>query len=198
MRFDMALPKDGGALLDLEFDLLNFQYVSLSTGTSFLVVGEETAISAFSVLRVAFPNKYVSPYIGTGIGEHLIFPEDGIKGFDDFLTMFKHKDQVYGIAQAGILFFTVLDVRYNMYFTDLFSKNPERSSTVSFGFSFPLRDYKFKRKVITRFAQITQAGTLEAQKFLEPNTNVDKIFIYESSAVGGFEGYSKLEEIIFS
>ncbi len=196
LRTDMALLPESGVIIDLELDWLNFGYASLSTGTSFSIVGDQTSISAFSMLRIAFPNKYVSPYIGAGIGENLVFPEEGIKSFNDALGMFKNKDLVYGIAQAGLVLFTVLDIKYNLYFTGLLTDGkPEQTGLLAFGFAFPLRDYKFKRKVLTRNAQITQSGSLDSQKFLQADANVDTIAVFESSSISGFAGYNNLESL---
>ena len=196
MRFDMSFLKDRSVVLNLEFDLLNFQFVSLSTGSEFRFIGDNTEIGAFSVLRFALPNNYFSPYIGVGIGENIIFPEEPISDFNGALSLFKNKNEVYGIAQAGVILFTVLDVRYNLFLNGMLSDSPYFTDSVSFGFVFPLRPYKFKRKVITRAAEITQRGQLEASDYLEPDSNVDDVDIYESTSVGGFEGYENLVSIM--
>ncbi len=195
MRFDMSFLKDSTTVIDLEFDLFNLQYASLSVGSEFKIIGDDTKIGVYSVLRFSIPNTYFSPYIGAGIGETLAFPENGISSFGDALSMFKNKQEVYGIAQAGVLLFTVLDVKYNLFLNGMLTDSRYFSDSISFGFLFPLRDYKFKRKVITRYAQITQPGQLEASAFLEPAANVDDIEIFDSDSVGGFEGFYNLEQI---
>ena len=195
MRFDMSLLKDSSVVIDLEFDLLNFQFLSLSTGMEYRTIGDDGAMSAFSIVRLAIPSQYFSPYIGAGIGENLIFPDAGINSFNDALSMFKNKDEVYGIAQAGVMLFTVLDVRYNLYYNSMLTGSPYFTDSWAVGFSFPLRAYKFKRKVITRSAEITKPGTLDAADFLEPDSNVDDVVILESKSIGGFEGYNNLVSI---
>ena len=197
LRFDMSLLSDSTVVLDLEYDLFNCQFASLSIGSDFKIRGEETIFSPFAMFRLAIPSKYFSPYIGVGIGQIPVFPEDAVTGYQDVLNMFKDKNQLYGIAQAGVILFTVLDVRYNLFYNDMFSDSPYFSESLSFGFSFPLRSYKFKRKVITRYAQITKPGVLEASQFLEKDTNVDIVEIFTSSSVGGFEGYNILEAVTF-
>lgn len=195
LRFDMTFLKDFSMMLDLEVDLLNFNFFSWSAGSEFRIVDDDTEIAAFSVLRFMFPNKYFSPYLGVGIGVNLITPENGIHNFNDGLSMFTNKEEVYGIAQAGVLLFTVLNVRYNLYYNNMFTRAPYFTESISFGFAFPLRAYKFKRQVLTRSAQISQPGTLNAVSILEKETNVDEVEIFDSSSIGGFEGYNKLVKV---
>ena len=194
MRFDMSLVKASTIVLDLEFDLLNFQFASLSVGYDYINLEDGGQHSLFSIIRFAIPSKYFSPYLGAGIGQVIDFSADTSEGM---FAAFKNKDQLYGIAQAGVLLFTLMDVRYNLFFNNMFSSTPYFTDSLSFGFSFPLRAYKFKRIVLTRTAQITQPGVLEAASYVELDSNVDEVEIFSSSSVGGFEGYNNLVSVSF-
>ena len=195
MRMEMAILKDS-TNLDLEFDLFNLKYAVVSAGYEYRSMGDNFEQAVFSVLRFEYPNNYVTPYLGVGIGQTLVTPQGGIHGFDDVIEMFKATDRLYAIGQAGVTLFTVLDVRYNLFLNDFLSPEPYFSDSLSFGFSFPLRAYKFKRKTITRQANITKPGLLKAADFVEPDSNVDRVEVYESTSVGGFENYSNLKEVI--
>ena len=197
MRFDMSLLKDASVLIDLELDLFNFRFVSFTTGSEFRFVDDNTEFSTYAMVRFILPNDYFAPYIGAGIGENIIFPEEGIKSFNDTLSLFKNKQEVYGIAQAGVTLFTVLDVRYSLLYNNMFTKEPYFTESIAFGFTFPLRSYKFKRKVLTRYAQITKPGALEASSMLDKESNVDVVEIFSSKSVGGFEGYNKIKSVSF-
>ena len=181
-------------VVDLEFDLLNFGWASLAANTRYRVLGDDGELTLAGVFRLAIPNAYFSPYIGIGIGEILALPQNGITGFNDVLPIFTNKDEVYAVAQAGITLLTVLDVRYNLELRNLFSQRYFADS-ISFGFTFPLRSYKFKRKVLTRAARITKQGHVEAQDFIEPSVNVDDITFIDSTSIGGFEGYKNLTDV---
>ena len=191
----MAILKDS-TNLDLEFDLFNLKYAVVSAGYEYRSMGDNFEQAVFSVLRFEYPNNYVTPYLGVGIGQTLVTPQGGIHGFDDVMEMFKATDRLYAIGQAGVTLFTVLDVRYNLFLNDFLSPEPYFSDSLSFGFSFPLRAYKFKRKAITRQANITKPGLLNAADFVEPDSNVDRVEVYESTSVGGFENYSNLKEVL--
>ena len=60
-----------------------------------------------------------------------------IKDFDSVLGIFKDKNQTYAYAQAGVVLFTVIDVRYNLILNDLFNSRYFTDS-LSFGFSLLL------------------------------------------------------------
>ena len=196
LHFNLALLKDSTTVIDLELDLLNFGFVSLSGGYEYKVVGPASEHAVFSTLKFTIPNDYFQPYLGAGIAQNLVTPEAGIKGYQDVLGMFKDKNQTYAYAQAGVMLFTVLDVRYNLILNNVFGSRYFTES-VSFGFSFPLRSYKFKRKVLTQTAQITKTGAVDGATLIDPAKEipVDEVEIYRSSSVGGFTGYNKLEAI---
>lgn len=191
---DLSILKDSTTVIDCSLDLLNFGFVALTTGYEYSASKGNGSHSVFSVVKLALPNNYVQPYIGAGIGQKLVVPQNGIGGFDDVKDMLLDKNQTYAIAQAGVLLFTVIDVRYNLFLNDLF-EDKYFSDSFSVGFSFPLRAYKFKRNVITKSAKINKKGLLQASDFIEPGSNVDQLFINESSTISGFEGYSNIEEI---
>ena len=195
-NFDMSILKDTTTVIDVELDILNFGFVSFSGGYEYKVMGSEAGHAAFGTMRLSFPNEYIRPYVGVGLGQNLIVPQDGVNGYEDVLGMFTDKNQTYAYAQAGLMLFTVLDVRYNLILNDLFN-NRYFTESLSFGFSFPLRSYKFKRNVITQSAQITKAGALDGQQLLEPERKipVDSIEILGSTSVSGFAGYITLEEV---
>ena len=194
-KFDMSLLQDSSVILNLELDLLNFQFASFALGYEYQTGNGTVRNAAFSMLRLAIPSNYFSPFIGAGVGINLIVPDEGINDYNDAINMFKDKEQLYGIAQAGVILFTVLDVRYNLFYNDMFTDNPYFSQSFSFGFQFPLRAYKFKRKVLTRYAQITKPGILNGADFIDSASNVDEVEILQSASVGGFEGYEKLVDV---
>ena len=194
-HFDMSLLPDSSVVLDLELDLLNFQYASFTMGYEYKTGNGTSSQSTFSMLRFAFPNPYISPFIGAGMGVNIIWPHGGVNSFNDALGMFTHKDEFYGIAQAGIVLFTVLDVRYNLFFNNMFSDHSYFSDSISFGFSFPLRAYKFKRNVISRYAQITKQGYMNVTEFFDSGSDVDEVDILQSVSVGGFEDYSNITKV---
>ena len=196
-KFDLTFLKDMTTVVGVELDLVNFGFVSLSTGYEYRTVTFESEHAAFATLRLAIPNNYFQPYLGAGIGQNIIIPQAGIKDFDSVLGMFKDKDQTYVYAQAGVVLFTVIDVRYNLILNNVFNSRYFTES-VSFGFSFPLRSYKFKRKVLTQSAQITKPGVLEGATLIEPERKipVDEIEIYKSSSVGGFANFNSLETVM--
>lgn len=196
LRFDMSLSSDATTVIDLEIDLLNFGFISFAGGYEYRSMGSDFEQAAFGTLRLAIPNYYIQPYIGAGLGQNLLAPEAGIKGYQDVLGMFTDKNQTYAFAQAGLVLFTVLDVRYNLILNDLFNSRYFTDS-LSFGFSFPLRSYKFKRKAISQSAVITKTGLLDGPTLLEPERKipVDEIDIRNSSSVGGFTAYNTLEKV---
>ena len=195
IRFDLTFEKDMTMVVDLELDLLNFGWASLTANTRYRVVGNNDGeVALAGIFRLSVPNEYFSPYIGIGIGEILAMPQNKISGFNDILPVFTNKDEVYAVAQAGINLLTVLDIRYNLELRNLFAQRYFADS-ISFGFTFPLRSYRFKRKVLTRTAKITKTGYVQAQDFIEPEVNVDEVIIRQSSSIGGFEGYKKLKDI---
>lgn len=193
-RFDLTFEKDMVMVVDTELDLLNFGWASITSNLRYRVLDDDGEIGIAGIFRLSVPNMYFAPYIGIGIGETLLFPEEGFAGFADIPPMFKNKDSVYLVAQAGVYFLTVLDVRYNLELRNFFGERYFADS-ISFGFTFPMRSYKFKRKVITRSATITAAGAVDGASLIDPKANVDDISVQGCSSVGGFEGYTKLELI---
>ena len=192
-RFDLTFDKDMAMVVDTELDLLNFGWASLTTNARYKVSDDDGDFGIAGIFRLSIPNMYFAPYVGIGIGETLLFPEDGIAGFADVPPIFKNKDSVYLVAQAGVYLLTVIDIRYNLELQNLFGERYFTDS-LSFGFTFPLRSYKFKRKVLTRSAAITTTGAIDGAALIDPAANVDVVSV-NGSSVGGFEGYTKLEEI---
>ena len=194
LRFELSIPKDATMVLDLEFDILNSGYIAWTAGLEgrFLenyndqVLGPFNEAAYYSTIRFAFPNDYVSPYLGLGIGYSMV-PHPGTTAF--------YKEDLYGIAQLGVNLFTVLDVRYNLFLENAFMNQRHFTESVSFGFSFPLRSYRFNRKVLSRYAQITKEGELDITGFIEPKTNVDGVIILESTSVTGLENYTNIHLI---
>lgn len=193
-RVDLTFEDNMVMVMDMELDLLNFGWASVTSNTRYRVINEGGELGIAGIFRLSIPNMYFAPYIGIGIGETLLFPEEGIAGFADVPPMFKNKDSVYLVAQAGVYLLTVLDIRYNLELNNFFGERYFTDS-LSFGFSFPLRSYKFKRKVLTRSASITTAGAVDGATLIDPKANVDEVSVYGSTSVGGFEGYTKLELI---
>ncbi len=194
-RFDISILNEGGILLDTELDLLHFNYASWSIGYENKRVDSDMAHAVFSMLRFSIPNEYFSPYLGVGAGINLIFPEDGISSYEDVLPMFKNTDEIYGIAQIGASLLTILDVRYNLFLNNLLTGSPYFSDSVSIGTTFPLRSFKFKRKVLTQAAQITKEGAMNITNYIEPSAKIDNVKVLQSTSVGGFEGYDNIENI---
>ena len=199
MRLDLSMPKEFDFVFNFEFDLFNNGFIGLTTGAEYRRTKNSLndILAIYSVAKFSIPNDYFSPYLGIGIGQQGEPELEGVDGFLDMYKVFMNKDLVYGIAQVGVSLFVVLDVRYNLFLNDMFSGSPYFTDSLSFGFSFPLRSYKFKRKVLSRYAQITKPGELEASQFLDKDTNVDIVEIFSSSSVGGFEGYNNLEAVTF-
>lgn len=195
VRFDLSILEEGGRLFDLEMDVLHFKYASLSLGYENEAIHEDTTHRMFSMLRFELDNEYFAPYLGAGMGLNIIPPYDGISSFDDFLGIFKDKNQYYATAQLGVKLLTILDVRYNLVYNNVFGANPYFSENISFGTTFPIRSYKFKRKVITQEAQITKPGVMNVTNFIEPQAKVDSVTILQSSSIGGFEGFMNLEKV---
>ena len=187
MRFDMSFASNSDMAIGLEFDIFNIEYASISLGGEFRLLGETTIPGWFSMLRLAIPNKYFSLYIGAGIGQTLMSP-----GEVSLLDKFKDDEQLYLIGQMGALLFSVLDVRYNLNFEGFTSSAPYFTDSLSVGFVFPLRPYKFKRNVITRGAQISKPDGIIASDFFAPESNVDVVEAFESTSIGGFAEYNNL------
>ena len=195
VRFDLSLIENNAIEMDMEIDLLHFKFASLSLGYDNATIQGTTTHSMFSVLRFELDNRFFAPYLGAGIGMHLVPPDAGIASFDDVLGMFKDKEQLYGTAQLGVKLFTILDVRYNLIYNNMFGVSPYFTETFSFGTTFPIRSYKFKRKVVTQAAQISKPGVMNVTNFLEADSKVDSVTILQSSSVGGFEGFANLEVV---
>ena len=195
VRLDLSLLEDNGKIIDAEIDLLNFKYVSLALGYENTNISNAVSHGMFSVLRFAFDNQYFAPYLGAGIGINLLPPVDGIESFDDAIDMFKNKNQYYGTAQLGAKILTIFDVRYNLIYNNIFGVSPYFTETISFGTTFPIRNYKFKRKVITQTAQISKPGVMNVTNFIEADAKVDSVTILQSSSIGGFEGFTNLEKV---
>ena len=196
MRMDMSI-LENMTVLDLEFDLFNFHYAAVTAGYEYRSIGDSFEQAVFSVLRFEYPNNYATPYLGVGIGQTLLPPDEGIHSFGDAMNMFTQKENLYAIGQLGVTLFTVLDVRYNLFLNDFLTSERYFTDSVSFGFTFPLRAYKFKRKTLTRQANITKPGNLLGSDFIDPASNVDEIEVYESTSVGGFENYNNLVRVSF-
>jgi hypothetical protein len=194
IRFDLTFEKDMTLVVDLELDLLNFGWASLAANTRYRVIDNDGELSLAGIFRLSVPNEYFSPYLGIGIGEILASPQNKISSFNDIIPVFTNKDGVYAVAQAGVALFTVLDIRYNLELRNLFGQRYFADS-LSFGFTFPIRSYKFKRKVITRSATITKTGPVEAADFIDPSLNVDEVTVKAGDSVSGFEAYKKLKQL---
>lgn len=195
IRFDLSILPENGTVFDFEIDLLHFNYVSWSLGYENQIVSGDNLHGMFSMLRFGFSNKYFAPYLGVGIGMNLVPPDTGISNFDDTLSMFKNTNQLYGIAQLGVNLLTIFDVRYNLFYRNMIGGSPYFSDSISFGTTFPIRNYKFKRKVVTQAAQISKPGVMNLTNFLEPDLKVDSVTILQSSSIGGFEGYYNIEKV---
>lgn len=191
---NISLLKDNTTVINTDLDLFNCGFASVSTGLEYRIGGEGNSTNLFATVRVALPNNYVKPYLGIGIGQNLIFPENAIYNFDGVKNMLFDKTQTYLFAQAGVMLFTIIDVRYNLYLNTAFV-SPYFTESVSVGFSFPLRAYKFKRKVISRKAAIMKQGQIQAEQFIEPSANVDDLSVFLADSVGGFTGYTAMEEL---
>ena len=191
---NMSLLKDNSTLLNTELDIFNCGFASVSTGLDYIIRGDENKTNLFTTIRLALPNNYVKPYIGIGIGQNLVFPDQPVYNFSGVMNMLLDKNQTYFFAQAGVMLFTIIDVRYNLYLNNAFV-SPYFTEAFSVGFSFPLRAYKFKRKVISRKAAITKPGQVDAGQFIEPSANVDELSVYIADSVGGFTGYNFIEEV---
>ena len=194
IHFSMSLLEDKSIALNGELDLLHYGIFTLAGGYEYIEARSEQ--NAFATLRIAYFNNYFMPYIGAGIGQNLIVPDDGITGFDSVLDMLKDKDQTFVFAQAGINFLTVFDVRYNLILNNVFG-SPYFSEAIYFGFSYPLRPYKFKRTPVTQSAEVTKAGYLDGSTVIEKERKipVNKVDILKSTSVGGFAGLNNIEEI---
>ena len=195
VRFDLTLLEDYGRVFDFELDLLNFKYVALSLGYELQSIEDDLNHGIFSILRVKSDNEYFAPYLGLGIGLNLEAPEAGIQSFDDALGMFKNKNQYYATAQLGLRLLTIFDVRYNLFYNNMLSSSPYFSESISFGTTFPIRAYKFNRKVLSQSAQITKAGSMNVTNFIQTDSNIDSVIILQSSSIAGFEGFTKLEKV---
>jgi hypothetical protein len=195
IRFDLSILPENGTVFDFEIDLLHFNYVSWSLGYENQIVSGDNLHGMFSMLRFGFSNEYFAPYLGVGIGMNLVPPDTGISNFDDTLSMFKNTNQLYGIAQLGVNLLTIFDVRYNLFYRNMIGGSPYFSDSISFGTTFPIRNYKFKRKVITQAAQISKAGVMNVTNFIEADAKVDSVTILQSSSIGGFEGFTNLEKV---
>lgn len=185
LKVDFSLLADNSTVIDLELDLLNFKFIALSAGYEYTLKNNDMLHNLFTTLKLAIPNDYFMPYIGAGVG----FYTD----FSNFTSSFA-KENIYAIGQLGVNLFTILDVRYNLFLENAFT-TPYFRESLSFGFAFPLRAYKFKRNVLTRQAVITKPGTLEGPAMLDPSLDVDKLEIQDSKVVSGFAGYKKLEYV---
>ncbi|MBO4532919.1 MAG: CIA30 family protein [Treponema sp.] len=194
LTFDLTFEKNMTMVVDIDLDLLNFGWASLAANTRYRVLGDEGQLALAGIFRLSIPNMYFAPYIGIGIGENLALPQTSISGFNDILPIFTNKDEVYAVAQAGVSLLTVIDIRYNLELRNLFGERYFADS-LSFGFTFPLRSYKFKRKVLTRSATITKAGHIQAEDFIEPTINVDDVTVKDNNSIGGFEGYNNLKNV---
>ena len=186
MKLDLSFQKKEKVVMDLELDLLNFQFAALSAGFEYVNQYSNISFAGFSLLRFEYPNEYVSPYIAVGAGS--------IFAFNDFVNTFTD-DNVYAVAQFGVNVLTIFDVKYNLYLNN-FTTTPYFTEGISFGISFPLRSYKFKRKVLTHSAVITKTGEINGISLLDQKNDVDKVELLEASVVGGFAEYNQIENIV--
>jgi len=193
-KVDLSIKSDGIIMLGSELDLFNIGFLGLSAGYRYTSNSGEDLHGLYSSLRFAIPNQYVQPYLGIGVGQNLIFPEEGIKNFDSVKQMLLNKEEASLFAQAGILLFTVIDIRYNLVLNSVFT-DPYYSEFLSVGFAFPLRSYKFKRNVLTHKAIINKTGVLNGPDFIEAVSDVDRLELLDSYSVGGFADYKGIEEI---
>ncbi len=195
VKFDLSLLPDNGKVFDFEIDLLHFKYAAWSLGYENQSINGANTSGVFSLLRFGFSNEYFAPYISGGVGMDLIPPDSGLASFDDALNMFKDTNRIYGVAQLGVNFLTIFDVRYNLFYRNMIGKSPYFTDSFSFGTTFPIRNYKFKRKAITQAAEITKPGVMNVTNFIEPEAKVDSVTILQSSSIGGFEGFVNLEKV---
>lgn len=191
IRFLLTTQKFNNWRIAGELDFLNFGFVSLSGNYTWMNDDEGVHNFISTSLRFSIPNMYFSPYLGVGIGEELAQYEGKTFNFNNALQMFNNPSELFLSAQAGVNLFTLVDIRYTLELHGLFDSK-YFTDTVSIGFTFPIRAYKFKRKVLTRYANITKDGVLDGTAFIDPTSNVTEVFLYESDTVGGFEGYDKL------
>ncbi|MBO7582591.1 MAG: CIA30 family protein [Treponema sp.] len=197
MRLDLSMPKDANIVFDLEFDIFNNGYFGFTTGTEYRMKAEneKDLLSSYALFRFGIPNNYFAPYLAVGLGQIYTLTNQGVNSFSDFVGTFSSKDTVYGIAQLGVSLFVVLDVKYNLFLNDMFSKTPYFTDSVSVGFSFPLRSFKFKRKVLTRQAKISKEGAVDIKTYVNPDSNIDFVTVVDSESVTGLENYKKVEII---
>lgn len=197
MRVDLSMPKESNFVFNLEFDIFNNGFIGFTTGAEYRMQKDnlDNIVAIYSVAKISIPNDYFSPYLGIGIGQTGTSRKDEVNGFSDMYKLFSSKDTIYGIAQLGVSLFVVLDVRYNLFLNNMFSGNKYFTDSVSFGFSFPLRSYKFKRKVLSRTAQITKPGDLDISSFIEPKSNVDDVEVIYSTTVTGLEDFHNIHTI---
>ena len=195
LKFDISLLPENGKVFDFEIDMLHFNYAAWSLGYQNKSYPDDVYHSMFSMLRLNFNSEIFAPYIAAGIGLNLVAPEEGIQSFDSILNMFTAKNQYYGVAQLGVQLLTIFDVKYNLFYNDMFGSSPYFSDSISFGTTFPIRSFKFKRKVVTQIAQITKSGVMNAGDFISPADNVDRVILLQSASVGGFEDYKLLEKV---
>ena len=191
---NMSMLADSSTIIEPNLDLLNFGFIALTAGYECRLNPNGDSYRTFAVLKLALPNIYVQPYIGVGIGQHLVLPDNGVNDFETFKDVMLNKNEAYVLAQAGVLLFTIIDMRYNLYLNNVFAE-PYFTDSFSVGFTFPLRAYKFKRKVVSRSAQITKLGVVDVTQFLEPDSNVDEVKICAGSSVTGFEGFDRIESV---
>ena len=180
-RMDMGFSTKDAMFFDVEFDIFNIQWFSVSLGYEY-ITARIVHNSIYSMVRFAIPNKISSPFIGAGFGVFVDQPK-------------KTDDIYYGVVQAGFNLFTVIDIKFDMFMYNLITSDIDFSYAFAVGFTFPLRSYKFKRKVLTHYGRIEKEGDILGPNFFEPTLNVDNLSILKGTTVGGFEGYNRLEQI---
>ncbi len=196
IRLDLTFDKDMQIILDTELDLLNFGFASLTANYRYLASGSQGQHGLAGILRLGIPNPYFGAYLGLGIGEILKMPGKKLSNFNDFASIFTNKAQAYALAQFGVYIFTVLDIRYNLELKNLFAKDKRYfTDSLSFGFTFPIRSYKFQRNVLTRSATIKKDDYLDGSEVIPPSANVDEITINNAKRIAGFEAFEKLEDL---
>ena len=197
MRLDISMPKDANMVFDLEFDIFNNGYFGFTYGTEYRMMPEDfdDILAIYGLLRFSIPNNYFSPYLNIGLGQLGVSRKDEVNNIFEAYKTFSSKDTIYGIAQLGVSLFVVLDVRYNLFMNDMFSDNPYFTDSVSVGFSFPLRSFKFNRKVLTRQAKITKTGAVDLKTFVSTDSNIDYVTVIDCESVTGLENYNKVELI---
>ena len=197
IRFDVSILPDQSTVFDGEIDLFHYGVFTFSGGYEYVMMENDYEQSVLGTIRFSVLNNYFQPYIGFGLGQQLVIPDAGIKKTKDVVGMLTDKQQTYAFAHVGLSLLTVFDIRYNLFLRDMFT-SPYFTESISIGSSFPIRPYKFKRKVLTQTAQISKPGILEGSTVVETERKIpiDKIEILRSSSVNGFAGNNTVKQFV--